>query len=212
MSIVNSRITKNSYLCICQTHIAMEVQSPYIEELKTLLSKSVMRPMAGPKDFKYLYNAIKARSNETVGENTLRRLWGYIDGYETVRESTLDALCRFVGFPDWHTFVADYCGKQDFQTSHSVVTATLTVEQLSVGDRLAIEWNPNRRLVLRHLGDGVFLVTEACNSKIMAGDRFHCERFIIGEPLYIDNLVQSEKEPTLFVVGKQGGLTKVEIL
>lgn len=190
----------------------MEIQSPYIEELKSILSKSVMRQMDGPKDFKYLYNAIKERTNETVGENTLRRLWGYIDGYETIRESTLDVLCRFAGFPDWHTFVADYCGRQDFQTLHSVVTMTLAIDQLAPGDRVAIEWNPNRRLVLKHLGDGVFDVIEAFNSKIMAGDRFHCDRFIIGEPLYIDNLIQSEKEPALFVVGKQGGLTKIERL
>lgn len=188
----------------------MKTESPYIEELKAVISKSVMRSMEGPKDFKYLYDTIRERTNETIGENTLKRLWGYVEGYETIRESTLDALCRFVGYPDWNTFVADYCGEKDFQSSHRVVQATLTVDAMKEGDLLAIEWNPNRRLTLKHVGNGVFDVTDAHNSKIVAGDRFHCERFIIGEPLYIDNLVHNDDEPALFVVGKQGGLTKIE--
>jgi len=190
----------------------MEIKSPHIEKLKTVISESVMRPMDSPKDFEHLYNTIRERTSETIGLNTLRRLWGYVDGYPTVRESTLDVLSRFVGYPDWHTFVADYCGVEGSESSHRIVTSTLSVEELAADDMVAIEWNPNRRLVLKHAGNGVFEVKEACNSKITAGDRFHCDRFMMGQPLYIDNLVHDGTPPTLFVVGKQGGLTKIERL
>lgn len=190
----------------------MELESPHIEKLKRCISESVMRSMDSPKDFECLYNTIRERTNETIGLNTLRRLWGYIDGYPTVRESTLDVLSRFVGYPDWHTFVADYCGVKGSESSHRIVSATLGVDELTLGDMVAIEWNPNRRLVLRHKGDGVFEVTEASNSKIVVGDRFHCERFMISQPLYIDNLVHEDMPPTLFVVGKKGGITKIKRL
>ena len=192
--------------------LTMDTESPHIEKLKALISESVMRPMESPKDFDCLYNTIRERTNETIGLNTLRRLWGYVEGYPTVRESTLDVLSRFVGYPDWHTFVADYCGVEGSETSHRIVSSTLSIEELAADDMVAIEWNPNRRLVLRHAGNGVFEVKEAFNSKITAGDRFHCERFMIGQPLYIDNLVHDDLPPSLFVVGKQGGLTKIERL
>ncbi len=192
--------------------LTMDTESPHIEKLKALISESVMRPMESPKDFDCLYNTIRERTNETIGLNTLRRLWGYVEGYPTVRESTLDVLSRFVGYPDWHTFVADYCGVAGTESSCRIVSATLNTEDLAMGDAVAIEWNPNRRLELRHEGMGVFEVTKALNSKIVAGDHFHCERFMIGQPLYIDNLVHDDLPPSLFVVGKQGGLTKIERL
>lgn len=191
---------------------AMDIKSPHIEKLKAVIAESVMRPMDSPKDFEYLYNSIRERTNETIGLNTLRRMWGYVEGYPTVRESTLDVLSRFVGYPDWHTFVADYCGVEGSESSYRIVSATLSVEEIDIGGMVAIEWNPNRRILLKHEGKGVFEVTEVRNSKIKKGDRFHCERFMIGQPLYIDNLVHEDLTPTLFVVGKQGGLTKIERL
>ncbi len=189
----------------------MDTKSPNIEQLKASVSRFVMRPMTNMRDFEYLYGKIQENTKETVGLTTLRRLWGHIDGYSTVRETTLDVLCRFIGFPDWHTFVSDHCGETDTQTSHRILSATLNVGELSVGDVVTIEWNPGRRIILRHEGDGYFCVTEAFNSKICAGDRFHCEWFVLGQPLYIDNLVHEGDAPTLFVVGKMGGLTKVEL-
>lgn len=188
----------------------MDIKSPHIEKLKAVIAESVMRSMDSPKDFEYLYNTIRERTNETIGLNTLRRMWGYVEGYPTVRESTLDVLSRFVGYPDWHTFVADYCGVEGNKSSYRIVSATLNAKELSADELVAIEWNPNRRLLLRHEGKGVFEVIEAKNSKIKKGDRFHCERFMIGQPLYIDNLIHEDLAPTLFVVGKQGGLTKIE--
>ena len=117
-------------------------------------------------------------------------------------------LCRFVGYPDWYTFVADYCEVESAQTSQRLFSATVTVSQLSMGDILEVAWNPNRRLLLRHDGDGFFTVIEACNSKVKCGDTFHCDRFMLGQPLYIDSLKHGDSEPTLFVLGKQGGLTR----
>lgn len=72
-----------------------------------------------------------------------------------------------------------------------------------------IAWSPDRRVLLRHLGEGAFQVVESENSKLKPGDSFHCSCFIIGEPLYLDNFVHGNNAPTLFVVGNKGGLTEV---
>ena len=187
-----------------------EIDSPEVKRLKAMVSHSTNLPMTKHSDFNALYATIRSRTNETVGVSTLRRLWGYIDSYANIRNTTLDVLCRLVGIPDWHTFLADHCGQSDMQTSHRVINATVDTHALPAGARLVIEWNPNRRLVVQHEGRGGFVVEEASNSKIKEGDRFHCNRFTMAQPLYIDNLIQSDNPPTLFVVGKQGGLTRVE--
>lgn len=190
----------------------MESRSSYIEQLKTLVAKSAMCDMTKAGDFTSLYYQILHRTDHTVSLSTLKRLYGYIDGYDRVRESTLNVLSRFVGYADWHTFIADYCNVEDNQTSNLVLASSLSVTQLVEGDKVAVEWNPNRRLVLHYLGGDLFEVIEAQNSKIVCGDRFRCGSFIIGHPLYVSDYLHANNPPTPFVAGKKGGLTKIEKL
>ena len=187
----------------------IDTHSPYIDELKSRIAESVMHPLNSIRDFASLSDEIMRRTNETLSEATLKRLWGYVDGYDTIRESSLDILCRALGYADWHTFVADYCGKDSERTSYQVLTETVAADSIATGDRIAIEWSPNRRLVLRHDGKGSFEVVESQNSKVVAGDRFRCGFFTVGQPLYLEDFVHDGMPPVLFVVGKKGGLTKV---
>ncbi|MBR0072578.1 MAG: hypothetical protein IJP95_01945 [Bacteroidales bacterium] len=188
----------------------MDTNSPQVEMLKRLVEERSMLRMDSFKDFQLLYDEMRRRNNETLGVNTLRRLWGDISGYPTVREATLGVLCRFVGYTDWHTFVADYCGMEAEQTSCDIATASLQAVNLTPCDRLTIAWNPNRSLHLEHLGYGLFRVLKSENSRVKDGDTFHAAAFAIGQPLYMDTFVHNGEQPKLFVVGKKGGLTKVE--
>lgn len=188
----------------------MKVDNNHLNMLKRQVEEAAMLHPFTSIDFERLHDRMMERLKEAVGVSTLKRLWGYIDGYATVRESTLDVLCRFAGYPDWHTFVADYCQVESAQTSRRVLSATLMAEQLQVGETLEIGWDPNRRLRLRHEGNGNFAVLEACNSKVKAGDTFHCDRFMLNQPLYIDNLRHGTDEPALFVLGNKGGLTSCQ--
>lgn len=188
----------------------IDTHSPYIDELKSRIAESVMHSLNSTRDFVYLSDEIRRRTNETLSEATLKRLWGYVEGYDTIRESSLDILCRALGYADWHTFVADYCGKDSERTSYQVLTTTVSADSVATGDRIAIEWSPNRRLVLRHDGEGSFEVVESRNSKVVVGDRFRCGFFTVGQPLYLENFIHANLSPSIFVVGKKGGLTKVE--
>lgn len=128
----------------------MIVNKTHLNELKKLVEKSAMHPLKTSKDFELLHWQMQERQNSTVGITTLKRLWGYVEGYEETRESTLDVLCRFVGFPDWHTFVADYCEVEGAGTSRRILTSSLPSETLPVGKLVVIEWNPKRRLWLKN--------------------------------------------------------------
>lgn len=58
------------------------------------------------KDFVFLSDAIFERTHQTVGVNTLKRLWGHLEEGATPRLSTLNILAQYAGFDDWETFVA----------------------------------------------------------------------------------------------------------
>ncbi len=76
---------------------------------------------------------------------------------------------------------------------------------------MRIAWSPDRRVLLRHIDEGHFVVMESENSKLKPGDSFHCSYFIIGEPLYLDNLIHGTHDPSIFVVGDRGGLTEARL-
>ena len=76
----------------------MQKTSPEITELKKRIETSVKRKMKTPTDFIFLSGAVFERTRETMSPTTLKRLWGYIEGADQTRNSTLEILARFLGF------------------------------------------------------------------------------------------------------------------
>jgi hypothetical protein len=191
----------------------MKIETSDLEKLKHDVEKSCGHPLNTSKDFEILEYQMQERIGvkRKLSTTTLKRIWGYVGGYKGVREDSLDFLSLFIGYPDWQTFIADRCGDKKERSSHFIITDALLAENIVSGDTIEIRWNPKRRLLLKCVGDGEFDVIEAENSKITVGDIFRCERFIIGEPLYINNLIHQGGVPALFVAGKKGGLTQVEL-
>ncbi len=175
--------------------------------LRSMVEESVSRKMKTPADFQFLTGVIQERCKETLGVTTLKRIWGYIDGYDTTRYSTLSVLARCVGFHDWDDFCENH--NRAGESSNMVLGRALNAASLDVGDCVNISWSPDRRVQLEHLGNERFEVLRSENSKLKPGDTFHCTCFILGEPLYLDNFVRGANPPTLFVVGNKGGLTEV---
>lgn len=179
--------------------------------MRQLVEESANHTVNTSNDFIFLSGEIQGRLKETLSASTLKRLWGYVDGYASVRPSTLDILARFVGFPDWETFVSDYCEVESVQSSHRVVSKSLYTKDLNAGNQVEIAWNPNRRCMLKYLGNSLFEVVTSENAKLKPGDRFLCQRFTMNQPLYVELLTQ-DGNTELFVMGNKGGLTEVRPL
>ena len=188
----------------------MSIDLQHITLLRQLVEESADHRIETSNDFIFLSGEIRGRLNENLSVSTLKRLWGYVDGYASVRSSTLDILARFTGFPDWETFVSDYCETEGVQSSHRVVGESLYAKDLKTGERVEIQWNPNRRCMLIYMGDNLFEVSESVNAKLKAGARFLCQRFTLNQPLFVD-VLDNEGRTELFVMGNKGGLTKIAI-
>ena len=86
----------------------------------------------------------------------------------------------------------------------------IDVKELNVGDKVKVSWRPDRRCTFRYLGDQQFEVEAAENSKLKVGNTFCCSLFILGEPLYLSQLVQGKNPPVDFVVGNKDGLCELD--
>ena len=75
--------------------------SQNIALLRHCVEESANHRIKTSTDFTFLARVIQERLGETVATSTLKRLWGYVDGYASTRESTLNILARFIGYPDW---------------------------------------------------------------------------------------------------------------
>ena len=184
----------------------MQKTSPEIAELKRRIEENLKRKMKTPNDFIFLAGAIWNQSHLTISPTTLKRLWGYIDGADQTRNSTLDILSRFLGYDNWDDFIKK-TGMES--NSDEVLSPHVKTKDLQVGDRVKVSWMPNRRCTFRYLGEEQFIVEEAENSKLKVGNTFFCSLFILGEPLYLTGLVQGKNPPIDFVVGNRDGLCEL---
>ena len=163
-----------------------------------------------PSDFNQLQQDIKAKLPQSaINAKTLKRLFGYDRTNEKsfIRLYTLDVLSRFLGYENWnayleHLHLLENSGSGDFKGEE------INAEDLSIGDTLRITWKPNRKSTLKYLGNQKFEVAETENSKWQVGDTFLCKHFIMGKPLYVDNLTDKDDvlKSAMYVVGEKGGI------
>ena len=164
-----------------------------------------------PYDFNLLEQDIKEKvAGAAINAKTLKRFYGYdqMDSGSSVRLYTLDVLSQYVGYANWneyleHLHLSEGAGSGDFKGKE------INADSLQVGETLQITWLPNRKSILKYLGNQRFEIVETENSKWQAGDTFICKHFIQGKPLYVDNLTDKDGKlkSTMYVVGEKEGIS-----
>lgn len=193
----------------------MNKYSPEIATLRMDIEHEVKRKIRTPYDFEFLAGVIWERLHENISPTTLKRLWGYIDGADTTRRTTLCLLAQFLGFADWEAYQASLATRTDIE-SDAFEGEGIHIDDLQKGDRVEVTWLPNRRCVFRYEGEAHFIVEKAANAKLHAGDTFDTTCFLVGKPMYLDNLqrdeVPSTKESVSYVAGSKNGLNSVKLV
>lgn len=179
------------------------------ELLCKAIEKKVGRTLVEPQDFVWLSELIEQQEHQTVGVNTLKRIWGfYGDGDIKTRRGTLDVLAHFLGFKDYATFsMAD-----GHDSSGRVLSRHIDGKRLAKGLFLRITWLPDRVCIVEHLGNACFIIRQVENSKLSVGDTFEAAVIIEGEPLYLSNLVHEGQPPVSYVAGVRSGGVHFEVI
>jgi hypothetical protein len=128
--------------------MAVRTDSPQIVALRLSVEKRLGHAADSRADFTFLASEVERITHEHLAENTLRRIWGKLDGYDTVYTRTLDVLSRYVGYEHWNAF-CDALKKESGRESELVMGETsIKVEDLVPGDRIRIGWLPDRVCVV----------------------------------------------------------------
>ena len=159
--------------------------------LKQEVERTFGHQLKEARDFEELSHLLLSHTRERLSPTTLKRFWGYLKNEEVqTRPHTLDVLAWFVGYKD--------CGIK--------AEERITSEGLRRGQRLIITWRPDRRIVVRHQGEGRFEIVEAENTKLSVGDTFRCHLMIQHEPLYLDEVMHQGMPSMVYVAGQKDGV------
>lgn len=180
-----------------------------IEKLKQMLKLQFGRDMETPADFSDLSDDIRVKLKcSSISATTLKRLFGYIKYDKCISLSSLSLLARYLGYSGWNAFCMNYKSESDFISNQVIYS-----KNLSKGDSVVFEWNPNRYCLAEFLGNDKFLVRDAQNCKLEIGDTFTTTQFTLNNPLIITDLIQirmSDNSPKKYVAGSKSGLSKLK--
>ncbi len=189
----------------------MDRQIPEINYLMSLVERKFHKSVKTSTDFHSLSLEIEEATGERISASTLKRIWRYVNMTPTPRPATLDILAKYIGHKDYRTFC------DDLKNSKAIQSMFFTADFISSGDlkpdaRIEIGWEPDRIVTLKHLGNGLFEVESAHNSKLEAGDRFETATFIKGSPLYISRILRNGAYTPPYIAGRQGGINHLKTL
>lgn len=183
-------------------------QLPEIIELKKRIEVKVSHKLVAHPDFCKLSDSVFESLKERISPTTLKRIWGYITGYKSISNHTLNILSQFIGFQDW----ADFCEKlksQNSEPSGEIQQQHIATDDLDIDDIIELSWAPDRICKIKYNGDYHFTVLKSENSKLQEGDTFKCMFFVLGEPWFVDDLRRGDSKPMRYVAGKESGLLSV---
>ena len=182
--------------------------SPEIKCLRSDLEQRVGQQLQSPADFQLLIQQIWEKNHAVLSLSTIKRLWGYVDSNGAPRLSTLNMLAQFLGFTDWNAYLVAL--EQRGGSESAMFTGEgIQTSDLQAGDRIAVAWQPNRQCIFRYLGDNQFVVEESKNAKLQRGTIFSAARFMIAQPMYLDNILLADGTRISYVAGKRNGLISV---
>lgn len=181
------------------------------EETKLLLmaiERAVDYKVCTTRGFERLSQMILCRTRENISVSTLKRVWGYVKGYDDIRMSTLDVLSRFVGYKDYTHFAHDIKNEADVIASNFLFGECIYVDDMYAGKCLRIIWAPDRRCDIRYEGEYRFVVTDSVMTRLVAGTAFCCHVIEIGQPLYLSKVVfpSSPQHEYNYIAGTNGGV------
>lgn len=133
-------------------------------------------------DFAMLSEQIYLKTKKTIGETTIKRLFGYIKDQRNTNQSTLNIIAEYLGYPSW----SEFNSKLRIDSDWNPQLDTIWIEDLKIGTSLEISYL-NRTVQFRVVeseGKKILKVENSVNSSLKIGDLAFIDKIIIGECIY----------------------------
>lgn len=179
--------------------------------LRQKMEEVLGQKVATPQDFDLLVNSIAKRTHQLISVSTLKRFYGYVTFAGTLRTTTLDVLCQYVGYMSWESFCTRETAAEQVE-SYPLLADSMPTTCMSVGDKVIVAWKPDRECVFAYMGDNRFVVEQSRGSKLCVGDTFVCHHFVQGEPLCLLDCVMQGRPPVTYLCGRDHGVIYTRIV
>lgn len=176
------------------------------QHLAQAIDKRFGRKVQTSTDFHKLSIDISIRTGQTIGESTLKRLFGYVNGFVEPRQHTLDLLAQYIGYAKWDAFSSAITEGRPHE-SGMVLSRSLLTSSLAKGSIVRLSWQPERVCVCQYRGQNMFIVIRSENTRLTKGTTFQCSLIIAGEPLTLDHVCfEGSPDPCVYQVGSINGV------
>jgi len=177
--------------------------------IKQLLEKQLGKEIRYSSDFEHLSFDIEKETNQRVGVNTLKRLFGLIEGIKEPRLYTLDTIARYIHFKNWDEMLEslDKTGNSDFSTIEEI-----EINNLTKGNKIKFYYSPDREVLLEYIDKNQFKVIESLNSKLKVDDIIEVNHFVLNYPLMVNEVIRNGISLGKFTAGKVSGVTKLILI
>lgn len=180
-------------------------------EILKRIKKEIGIEMTKSVDFDILAQAIKDKTNESLGVNTLKRLFGYKTDKVIPRISTMDIIAQYLGCADYEALIKEL--GEDADISLFTPIDCIEVKDLEKGTQLRISYDPNRIIFLTYLGDMKFIINEVEGSKnLLKGDVLTITQLAVGHRWVVAGVNRNGVNLGTFEAAKYKGLKSVEIV
>ena len=180
-------------------------------EILRRVRETVELDMTRSADFDVLSQAIKDKTKETLGVNTLKRLFGFKTDKVVPRHSTMDIIAQFLGSGNYETLIKEL-GK-DADISIFTPIDCIEVQDLERGTQVRVSYDPNRVFFLTYIGDFKFIVNEVEGSRnIQKGDVLTITQLAVGHRFVVAHVNRDGEDLGAYESAKFKGLKSVEII
>lgn len=179
------------------------------ERLVKMLAEKSGYDVATPHSAIRLQRDIELATGERLSVNTIKRITGVLDYDGQLRESTMDIVAQYLDFRSAKELEANLANaSSDFRLPFHGIDLT----SLQTDTRVEIEWSPGRKIRLRHLSHGHYIVEDSFNSKIKNGDILTLRIAGEGLPLIASEVEREGESLGPYTAAPDMGVTVVKIL
>lgn len=183
----------------------------HINEIIKRVKETVGLNMTKSTDYEVLSQAIKDKTGEKLGINTLKRMFGFNTERVVPRRSTMDIIALYLGCDDSDALMVMI--SDDADISCFMPIETLEVQALSPGAKVMITYSPNRVINMLYKGNFIFEVTEMEGSRhLMPGDQLTITQLAVGHRLVATHVNRQGKDLGTYEAAKYKGLKSVKII
>lgn len=178
-------------------------------ELLKLLSAKAGYDVTTPGGANILCYDIMKKTGEPLSLNTVKRITGVLEYEGKHRLDVLDLVARYLDFANWQ-MLRDFLDNKisEFNTSDKFIDLV----SLPAEAEVEICWQPDRRVLIRHIKDNDYVVVQSENSKLIDGDRLIVSEIAVGFPFIVKEVIRGGESLGNYAAAMTAGISAISIL